>query len=102
MPVLVFSFYSQQVDNLKSNLLEKLEDCLLNLQNEPTQVYISEIFEQPNSFHLVSGRTVEVPQTRIGLACVVYIVTNRAQLVYCDDALTVTCSLFVFVAPIVC
>lgn len=81
MPVLVFSFYSQQVDNLKSNLLEKLEDCLLNLQNEPTQVYISEMLEQLISFHLVSDRTVEVPQTGIGLACVVNIVTKHAQLV---------------------
>lgn len=32
------NFICQQVDNLKSNLLEKLEDCLLNFQNEPTQV----------------------------------------------------------------
>lgn len=31
------------VDNLKSNLLEKLEDCLLNLQNEPTQASIGDI-----------------------------------------------------------
>lgn len=28
------------MDSLKSNLLEKLEDCLLNFQKEPTQVYI--------------------------------------------------------------
>ncbi|WVZ60483.1 hypothetical protein U9M48_010497 [Paspalum notatum var. saurae] len=31
------------VDNLKSNLLEKLEDCLLNFQNEPTQASIGDI-----------------------------------------------------------
>ncbi|KAF7052583.1 hypothetical protein CFC21_060666 [Triticum aestivum] len=31
------------VDNLKSNLLEKLEDCLLNLQTEPTQASVGDI-----------------------------------------------------------
>uniref|UniRef100_A0ACD5WEG8 Uncharacterized protein n=1 Tax=Avena sativa TaxID=4498 RepID=A0ACD5WEG8_AVESA len=31
------------VDNLKSNLLEKLEDCLLNFQNEPTNASIGDI-----------------------------------------------------------
>ena len=32
-----------QVDSLKSNLLEKLEDCLLNFQNKPTHVYMRNI-----------------------------------------------------------
>uniref|UniRef100_M8BYT3 Vacuolar protein sorting-associated protein 51 homolog n=1 Tax=Aegilops tauschii TaxID=37682 RepID=M8BYT3_AEGTA len=31
------------VNNLKSNLLEKLEDCLLNLQTEPTQASVGDI-----------------------------------------------------------
>uniref|UniRef100_A0ACD5X7C3 Uncharacterized protein n=1 Tax=Avena sativa TaxID=4498 RepID=A0ACD5X7C3_AVESA len=31
------------VDNLKSNLLEKLEDCLLNFQNKPTNASIGDI-----------------------------------------------------------
>jgi len=63
------------VDNLKSNLLEKLEDCLLNLQNESTQVYIyiSESSEQQNNFHLIPGASF-----KLGLAQLVWSVLQFA------------------------
>ncbi|OEL24635.1 hypothetical protein BAE44_0014344 [Dichanthelium oligosanthes] len=54
------------VDNLKSNLLEKLEDCLLNLQNEPTQASISDISKTFRAYLIIfpdsERRLIELAQ----------------------------------------
>ena len=81
---LSFLSTSQQVDNLKSNLLEKLEDCLLNLQNESTQVYIyiSESSEQQNNFHLIPGASF-----KLGLAQLVWSVLRLSMRKFCNAML---------------
>jgi len=54
------------VDNLKSNLLEKLEDCLLNLQNESTQASISDISKTFRAYLIIfpdsEKRLIELAQ----------------------------------------
>ncbi|GJM96543.1 hypothetical protein PR202_ga13387 [Eleusine coracana subsp. coracana] len=54
------------VDNLKSNLLEKLEDCLLNLQNEPTQASIVDISKTFRAYLIIfpdsERRLIELAQ----------------------------------------
>ncbi|TVU45151.1 hypothetical protein EJB05_04626 [Eragrostis curvula] len=54
------------VDNLKSNLLEKLEDCLLNLQNEPTQASIGDISKTFRAYLIIfpdsERRLIELAQ----------------------------------------
>ncbi|CAN6303624.1 unnamed protein product [Urochloa humidicola] len=54
------------VDNLKSNLLEKLEDCLLNLQNESTQASISDISKTFRAYLIIfpdsERRLIELAQ----------------------------------------
>jgi len=55
------------VDNLKSNLLEKLEDCLLNLQNESPQASISDISKTFRAYLIIfpdsEKRLIELAQT---------------------------------------
>ncbi|RLN43179.1 hypothetical protein C2845_PM01G28850 [Panicum miliaceum] len=54
------------VDNLKSNLLEKLEDCLLNLQNESTQASIGDISKTFRAYLIIfpdsERRLIELAQ----------------------------------------
>uniref|UniRef100_A0A0D9VYR3 Vacuolar protein sorting-associated protein 51 homolog n=1 Tax=Leersia perrieri TaxID=77586 RepID=A0A0D9VYR3_9ORYZ len=54
------------VDNLKSNLLEKLEDCLLNFQNEPTQASIGDISKTFRAYLIIfpdsEKRLIELAQ----------------------------------------
>lgn len=54
------------VDNLKSNLLEKLEDCLLNFQNEPTQASIGDISKTFRAYLIIfpdsERRLIELAQ----------------------------------------
>lgn len=54
------------VDNLKSNLLEKLEDCLLNFQNEPTQASIGDISKTFRAYLIIfpdsESRLIELAQ----------------------------------------
>ncbi|KAG8062512.1 hypothetical protein GUJ93_ZPchr0003g18572 [Zizania palustris] len=54
------------VDNLKSNLLEKLEDCLLNFQNDPTQASIGDISKTFRAYLIIfpdsEKRLIELAQ----------------------------------------
>ncbi|KAL6843534.1 hypothetical protein ACP4OV_026596 [Aristida adscensionis] len=54
------------VDNLKSNLLEKLEDCLLNFQNEPGQASIGDISKTFRAYLIIfpdsERRLIELAQ----------------------------------------
>uniref|UniRef100_A0A0E0KIT4 Vacuolar protein sorting-associated protein 51 homolog n=1 Tax=Oryza punctata TaxID=4537 RepID=A0A0E0KIT4_ORYPU len=54
------------VDNLKSNLLEKLEDCLLNFQKEPTQASIGDISKTFRAYLIIfpdsEKRLIELAQ----------------------------------------
>uniref|UniRef100_A0A0D3FNT3 Vacuolar protein sorting-associated protein 51 homolog n=1 Tax=Oryza barthii TaxID=65489 RepID=A0A0D3FNT3_9ORYZ len=54
------------VDSLKSNLLEKLEDCLLNFQKEPTQASIGDISKTFRAYLIIfpdsEKRLIELAQ----------------------------------------